>query len=144
MVKGFCLAAAIFAMAVPAFADDVCGPVPIGPAIPSAGDEAVKPVATARADIVAAYRQVLAFQAALKSYRVCLRQQDATDNAALAQAKDKKDDVKISDLTGALSDRRKTYDSSVDAESEVAKDFNTLHIAHCTRDSDPGVCPPKQ
>ena len=146
MFKSLLLTAAILAVAAtPAFAvDGECGSTPIGPAIPSASDEASKPVETARADVFAAYKQVKAFQAALKPYRECLMTQAKNDQIALADATDKNDKAKIDAAKQLLADRQKIYDGTIDAEQQVATDFNNLHMAQCTRDTDPGVCPKKK
>ena len=145
MFKSLFLTAAILAVAAtPAFAESACGPTPIGPAIPSASDEASKPVETARADVFAVYHQVKAFQAALKPYRDCLLSEGKTDQTALADATSKKDKAKIASLKQSLEDRQKIYDGTIDTEQQVATDFNNLHTAQCTRDTDLSVCPKKQ
>jgi len=143
MSKSLCFAAAILAASVvPALADD-CGPAPVGPAIPAASDLTGKTVEVARAEVVDAYHQVKAYQAALQPYRGCLASLDAADKAELAGLDPKKDKDKIAAITQRIADRLKLNDQSVDAEQQVATDFNALHAAQCINDTDPKICPKK-
>lgn len=144
MLRRVYLAAAVIAMvATPAFADDACGPMPIGPAIPAASDLSGKAVEVQRAEVLEAYHQVKAYQAALKPYRGCLATQDEADKAQIAGWNPKKDAEKIAVANQRIADRLKLNDQSVDAESQVATDFNTLHTAECATDTDPKICPKK-
>ena len=141
MLKEIGLAAVLaIAMAAPALADD-CGVAPIPPAIPAPNDIASKPVEDARKVVLDAYHQVKAYQGSLKPYRACLDLQTNKDKADMDAAKQKKDTVQAASLQDQMDERRKTYDGTVDAESEVAAEFNKLHTAQCTRDTDPMICP---
>jgi len=144
MLRKFYLAAAIFALtATPAFADDTCGPAPIGPAIPAASDLAGKAIEAQRAEVMDAYHQVKAYQAALKPFRGCLATQDQADAAQIASLDPKKDADKIKAIKQLVSDRLKINDQSVDAETQVVTDFNNLHVAECATDTDVKMCPKK-
>ena len=144
MLKSFCFAAAVLAAsAMPAFADDDCGPAPIAPAIPAASDLNGKTVEAGRAEVLDAYRQVKAFQGALQPYRACLKAQDDADLAAIADAKSKgdKEKDKIQPLQDRITARLKVNNQTVDTEQQVAIDFNNLHMAQCVNDTDPKICP---
>jgi len=144
MLRKFCLAAAIFAVAAtPAFAGDTCGAAPIGPAIPAASDLAGKTIEAQRAEVLDAYHQVKAYQASLKPYRGCLATQDQADKAQIAGLDPKKDADKIAAAKQRIADRLTLNDQSVDAESQVVTDFNTLHVAECATDTDVKMCPKK-
>ena len=144
MLKKLCLAAAIFAAAAaPALADQDCGSPPIGPAIPAASDLNGKAVAAGRAEVLDAYHQVKAYQAALKPYRECLVKQAVNDKAEMDADIAKPDKDAAAKVQQRLDDRQKYYDSTVDAETQVATDFNNLHVAQCKVDTDPSICPKK-
>ena len=144
MLRKLCLAAAICAVAAtPALADDTCGPAPIGPAIPAASDLAGKAIEAQRVVVMDAYHQVKAYQAALKPFRGCLSTQDQADNAQIASLDRKKDADKIKAITQRIADRLKVNDQTVDAETQVVTDFNTLHLAECATDTDVKMCPKK-
>ncbi len=144
MLKRFCLAAAILAVAAtPAFAEDACGMAPIGPAIPAPSDLAGKAIEAQRAEVMDAYHQVKAYQAALKPFRGCLATQDQADQAQIAGLDRKKDADKIATITQRIADRLKTNNRSVDAETQVVTDFNNLHVAECATDTDVKMCPKK-
>jgi len=143
MSKSLCFAVAILAASVvPALADD-CGPAPVGPAIPAASDLAGKTVEAGRAIVIDAYHQVKAYQAALQPYRGCLASLSTADKAEIANLDPKKDKDKIDGIAQRITDRLKLNDQSVDAEQQVAVDFNTLHTAQCVNDTDPKICPKK-
>jgi hypothetical protein len=147
MLKSICLVAAIIAVAtVPAFGDNQCGPAPIGPAIPAASDLNGKTVEAGRAEVLDAYHQVKAYQGALQPYRACLKTQADAQKAALsaAQAEGEKGKDKIAAAQQAMADLDKVYLESVDAETQVASDFNNLHVAQCVNDTDTKICPKKQ
>ena len=145
MLKGYCLAAAILAAsAIPVFAGNDCGLAPIGPAIPAASDLGGKTVEAGRAEVLDAYHQVKAYQTALQPFRACLASLDAADKAELASLDPKKDKDKIADISQRISVRLKLNNQSVDAEQQVANDFNALHTAQCVNDTDPKICPKKQ
>ena len=129
--------------AMPALAQE-CGTAPFAPAIPAPADIDSKTVEAARAQVVDAYHQVKAYQAALKPYRSCLDMQTAKAKTAMVAAQQKKDTVQAASMADEIDQTKKAYDSTIDSETQVAKDFNTLHIAQCTRDTDPNVCPKKQ
>ena len=144
MLRKFCLAAAVCAVAAaPAFADDTCGPAPIGPAIPGASDLAGKAIEAQRTVVIDAYHQVKAYQAALKPYRSCLSTQDQADRAKIAGLDRKKDADKIAVANQRIADRSKLNYQSVDSETQVVTDFNTLHVAECATDTDVKMCPKK-
>ena len=143
MLKSYCLAAAIFAVAAgPALAQE-CGSPPIGPAIPAASDLNGKAVEAGRAEVLAAYHQVKAYQASLKPYRECLVKQAANDKAEMDADIAKPDKDAAAMVRQRLDDRQKQYDSTVDSETQVATDFNNLHVAQCKVDTDPTICPKK-
>ena len=146
MLKSCCFAAAILAAAaMPAFADDDCGPAPVAPAIPAASDLSGKTVEAGRAEVLAAYHDVKVYQGALKPYRACLKAQDDADVAAIAEAKSKgdKEKDKIQPLQDRITARLKMNNQTVDTEQQVAIDFNNLHTAQCVNDTDPKICPKK-
>ena len=147
MSKSLCFAVAILAASVvPALADD-CGPAPVGPVIPAASELAGKTVEAGRAIVIDAYHQVKAYQAALQPFRACLKMQADAQTAAIAAAQADKDHDKAKDKIAAakqaLEDLDKINAASVDAETQVATDFNTLHMAQCVNDTDPKICPKK-
>jgi hypothetical protein len=147
MLKSFCLAAAMMTVvAAPAFAAGECGSAPIAPAIPAASDLAGKTVEAGRAEVVDAYHQVKAYQASLQPFRGCLEQQAKVDQTALAaaQADGEKGKDKVATLQQSMADMQKVYDHTVDTETQVATDFNNLHVAQCKVDTDPKICPKKQ
>ena len=146
MSKSLCFAAVILAAAaMPAFADDECGPAPVGPAISAASDLTGKTVEAGRAEVLDAYHQVKAYQAALKPFRACLGRLDDADIAAIAAAKANgaKAKDKIPPLEDRIAARLKINNQSVDAEQQVVTDFNNLHTAQCVNDTDPKICPKK-
>lgn len=144
MLKTYCLAAAIVAVAaMPAIAGQDCGSPPIGPAIPAASDLNGKAVEAGRAEVLDAYHQVKAYQASLKPYRDCLIKQATNDKAEMDADIAKPDKDAAAKVQQRLADRQKTYDSTVDSETQVAKDFNNLHVAQCKVDTDPSICPKK-
>ena len=55
----------------------------------------------------------------------------------------KKDADKIKAITQRIADRLKVNDQTVDAETQVVTDFNTLHLAECATDTDVKMCPKK-
>jgi len=143
MLKTYFFAAAIFAVAAgPALAEE-CGSPPIGPAIPAASDLNGKAVEAGRAEVLAAYHQVKAYQAALKPYRECLVKQAANDKAEFDADVAKPDKDAAAKVQDRLNDRQKTYDGTVDSETQVATDFNNLHMAQCKVDTDTSICPKK-
>ena len=144
MLKSICLAATIMALAtVPALADSECGPAPIAPAIPAASDLSGKTPEASRAEVLDAYHQVKLYQTALKPFRACVTAQQDIQKAALADAQSKKDKDKAAAAQQAYIDLAKVFDGTVDTETQVAKDFNTLHMADCVTDTDPSICPKK-
>ena len=54
------------------------------------------------------------------------------------------DKDKIASAKQSMADLQKIYDGTVDTETQIANDFNTLHMAHCVNDTDPKICPKKQ
>ncbi len=147
MLKSCCFAAAMIAAAsMPALAANDCGSAPIAPAIPGASDLSGKTVEAGRAEVVETYRQVKAYQAALQPFRACLTAAANGDKASItdAQANPGKDSQsKIAALKQEMDDMQKAYDKTVDTETQVATDFNSLHTAQCTKDTDPKICPKK-
>jgi hypothetical protein len=149
MSNKFVLAAALAAVfaAVPALAENSCGTEPLAPAIPPASDLSGKTADVARAEVYDSYKQVKAFQAALKPYRDCLLAASGVDKKAVTDAQanpDKDSKSKITALEQDMSDLQKAYDHTLDTEQQVANDFNTLHMADCKTDTDPNVCPKKK
>jgi hypothetical protein len=145
MLKSYCFAAAILALAaMPAIADNDCGPAPIGPAIPAASDLSGKTIEASRAEVLAAYHQVKAYQGALQPFRACLKTQSDANKAALLEAQGKADKDKIASVQQSMEDLQKIYDGTVDTETQIANDFNALHMADCVNDTDPKICPKKQ
>lgn len=146
MLRIFALAAVLAAVAtVPAAADDMCGEAPYPPAIDKPDSLASKPVETARAVVKQDYDEVKAYQAQLKDFRACLDGQNRQDQFNIHAAQQKKDSAdEVARLQEQIDARRKTYDATVDSETNVATEFNALHTAHCQRDTDPMVCPKKQ
>ena len=145
MLKSYCFAAAILAAAaMPAFAEGDCGSTPVGPAIPTASALSGKTVEEGRAEVVAAYHQVKIYQGALKPFRACLKSLDDADMAAIATAKDKGEKDKIQPLQDRIAARLIANNQTVDAEQQVATDFNNLHMAQCVNDTDTKICPKKQ
>jgi hypothetical protein len=144
MFKNACMAV-VFAAAVssPVWAAD-CGPLPIAPTFPSTASIAALPVEAARAQVMDAYHNVKTYQGSLKSFRSCLLLSTKEDTTAIAAADPKKDEAKIKTLQDDIADRQKLNDKTVDGEQRIVGDFNTLHVAHCTRDTDPKVCPQKK
>ncbi|HTT97930.1 MAG TPA: hypothetical protein VMF58_07760 [Rhizomicrobium sp.] len=135
----------VLAMAAPAIAADACGDAPYAPAIDKPAAIASKSVDAARAELMDQYKEVKAYQGQLKDFRACLEGQDRQDKIALRAAQQKKDkDSEVARIQGQIDDRKKTYDATVDSETQVATDFNTLHTAHCARDTDTTVCPQKK
>ena len=146
MLKSCCFAAAILAAAaMPALAEGECGSVPIAPAVPTASDLAGKTVEVGRAEVLAAYKQVKVYQAALAPYRACLKSLDDADLAAIEAAKEKgaKEKDKIQPIQDRITARLKANNQTVDTEQQVAIDFNNLHVAQCVNDTDPKICPKK-
>jgi hypothetical protein len=145
MLKNACLAA-VFAAAVaaPAWAADQCGPMPIAPAFPATAAVGALPVEAARAQVVDSYHNVKTYQLSLQSYRACLMRTTKEDTAAIAAADPEKDEAKVKQLKEDIADRQKLYDKTVDGEQQLVADFNTLHVAHCARDTDPKICPQKK
>jgi len=146
MSKKLLVAAAIAAAFVvaPALADASCGSPPLAPAIPPASDLAGKTADAARAEVIDAYHQVRAYQAALKPYRDCLIAATNTDKQAVADARanpDKDSQTKIANLQQEMNDLQKFYDSTVDTETQVVAQFNALHMEDCKTDTDSKVCP---
>lgn len=147
--NAFLAAAAVAVLAVPAVADPSCGSPPIAPAIPGASDLQGKSVEAGRAIVVDAYHQVKAYQAALKPYRDCLTAQEANIKAQIAAAQtggDKDKDATKSKLDALAQQAQNSIDAenrTVDTETQVAQDFNTLHTAQCQQDTDPKICPKK-
>ncbi|MBU6297705.1 MAG: hypothetical protein KGJ79_04870 [Alphaproteobacteria bacterium] len=147
MLKSICLAAAMVAVAAaPAAAAGECGAAPIAPAIPAVSDLAGKTVEAGRAEVVSAYHQVKAYQASLQPFRGCLQQQAKVDQDALtaAQAEGDKGKDKVASLQQSMKDMQSVYDHTVDTETQVATDFNNLHVAQCKVDTDQNICPKKQ
>ena len=144
MLKLFATAAVLCcAMAAPAFAD-ACGDAPYPPAIDKPAKITPMTIEAARADVMDQYKEVKAYQGQLKDYRACLDGQSRTDQLAMRAAQQKKDgEADVARLKQQVEDRKKIYDATVDSETQVATDFNTLHMAHCTRDTDPMICPKK-
>ena len=96
-----------------------------------------------RAEVIASYRQVKAYQGLLKPYRDCLSAKETADKAAFADAannptpdKDKQAAL-MADMKSILAQEN----ASVDAETQVATDFNNLHVEECKSDTDPKICP---
>jgi hypothetical protein len=143
MMKRVCLTAAVMAMAaLPAFAAEECGPIPIAPAFPTVGSLTAKPVEAARKDLMDTYHQVKTYQANLGSFRSCLARQTAADTSEITADQVKPEDAtKIPPLQRRIADRQAIYDKTVDSEQLIATDFNTLRLGHCQRDTDPKICP---
>jgi hypothetical protein len=145
MLKKVCLTAAVLALtAMPTLAADECGATPIAPAFPLASELAQKPVEAARKDVVDSYHLVKTYQAALGTYRACLLRLTKGDEDAIAAAQDKKDDAAVKAAQQRIADRQSAYDKTVDSETQIVTDFNTLRLAHCQRDTDPKICPQKK
>jgi hypothetical protein len=147
MLKGICLAAAMMtAAAMPAFADGDCGSVPVAPAIPTVNDFSGKTLDAAAKARHEAFLQIKVYQGALQPYRACLKSLDDADTAAIVEAKSKgeKDKDKIQPLQDRIAARLIANNQTVDAEQQVATDFNNLHMAQCVNDTDTKICPKKQ
>lgn len=148
MKKILMASALVAAMAMPGMADEACGPMPYPPAFPSVSELNAKPVDDARKDLYAAFHQIKIYQTSLKSYRDCLVQMTKKDKQDIADAQAKPDEhteAKVDAANKRIATRQTEYDNTVDAEQKMAKDFNTLHVAHCQRDTNEKVCPkPKQ
>ncbi len=142
MLKHVCLTAAVMAVvAGPAFAAGTCGTQPFAPEFKTASELNAMPVDAARKTVLDSYHNVKTYQASLKSYRDCLLQLTKTDEDDIAAAKAKADQSTIDAINQRIAARQADYDKTIDAEQKVATDFNTLHTAHCTRDTDAKICP---
>jgi|GEM_PF-5210778 hypothetical protein len=140
----YAAAAVVAAVSAPVWAADECGPLPVAPAFLTISDLNAKPVEAARAEVVGSYHHVKTYQGSLRSFRECLQRVTKDDVAALGVAKAKHDDTLAKEIQGRMTDRQAISDKSVDSEQLVVTDFNTLRVAHCTRDTDPKVCPQKK
>jgi hypothetical protein len=69
--------------------------------------------------------------------------QAANDKAEMDADIAKPDKDAAAKVQQRLDDRQKQYDSTVDAETQVANDFNNLHVAECKVDTDAAICPKK-
>jgi hypothetical protein len=147
MLKLFAASAVLCcAFAGSAVAADACGDAPYPPAIDKPAVLTGMTVEAARNELMGQYKEVKAYQGQLKDFRACLEGQERQDKIALraAQQKKKDKDSEVAEVQGRIDDRKKIYDSTVDSETQIATDFNTLHTAHCARDTDTSVCPQKK
>lgn len=133
MHKQLCMAAAFASLAIPAFAADECGPMPIAPAMPTVAEFQVKTVEDSHQDLLAASKQVKTYQAALKTYRACLVQMTSKDVTAMAEAKAKKEEARAKELQSDIDARNLLNDKTVQNETQVATDFNALIKLQCDR-----------
>ncbi|MGB8601225.1 MAG: hypothetical protein WCD42_03405 [Rhizomicrobium sp.] len=144
MFKPIILCAAMLSVvAMPTFAAEECGPLPVAPAFVTAGDLAKKPIEDARKDVVDSYHLVKVYQSQLNSFRNCQLRLTKGDEDAIAAAKAKPEDAgKIPALQQRVAERQVIYDKSLDSEQSIATEFNNLRLEHCKRgDTDPKVCP---
>lgn len=145
MMKQVCMAALLAAMSAPAFAADDCGSLPIPPVIPTAAEITAKPLEIARKDVFDTYHLVKTYQGANETYRSCLVRMSKQDEAALGDAKAKGEDAIVKSIAARMDDREVVYKRTFASEDLIARDFNTMRMAHCGRgDTDPKVCPQKK
>lgn len=128
MFKSVLLIGAVLAVASPVLADTACGTAPIGPAIPAASDLSGKTTDDAHNVVLSSLKSVKAYQASLSSFRECLVTQTSAAKTKAGEAKEDKDKKAAKETIDGL---QAAYDKTVDAESQVANDYNTLHAAYC-------------
>lgn len=144
MFKPFILCAAVLsAVAMPSFAAEECGALPVAPAFATASDLAKKPIEDARKDVVDSYHLVKVYQSQLNSFRNCQLRMTKNDEDAITAAKAKPEDAsKIPPIQQRIAERQVMYDKTLDSEQAIATEFNNLRVEHCKRgDTDPKVCP---
>lgn len=144
MLKSVVLCAAVLsAVAMPAFAAEECGAIPVAPAFPKSTDLAKKPIEDARKDVFDSYHLVKVYQSQLSSFRTCQLRLTKADQDEIAAAKP--DDAKIAGAKQRIAERQAIYDKTLDGEQSIATEFNTLRVEHCKRgDTDTKVCPQKK
>jgi hypothetical protein len=134
----------LVASAGTALADDMCGDLPIGPALPSPADIQRKTPAEAAEAQRGAFLDIKKWQESLKSYRECLNATVSTNKRDLGemQRSDKPDQKKITQLQDSQTELGHMWDKSVDEEERVVNEFHAVQVAYCLRkDVDRASCP---
>lgn len=134
----------LMASAGAAAAQDMCGDLPIGPAVASAADIQRKSPTEAAAAQHSAFLEIKKWQDALKSYRQCLGADADTDKRNLGEMErsDKPDTKKITQMHDAITALGHAWDASVDEEEQVVNEFHAMQVAYCGRkDVDRASCP---
>jgi hypothetical protein len=138
MFKRVCLIAAVVALTSPALAES-CGSAPLAPEIPGVGALSGKTTEDAHAFVIASVKTVKAYQGTLQSYRECLITQTNAQKAVVAEAKSKGDKTKTDAAMQDMKAMQAAYDKTVDTETQVVADWQTLHTAYCKMDG--AKCP---
>lgn len=144
---GFALALLMMSAAPAMAGTSVCGEEPVGPAMPSQAEVMQKPVAESDAAVNQAYQDIKSWQKQLGQYRKCLAaamDEDKRDLADVQQrgGSDKQDQV--DNLNSDISAADTKHNASVNDETEVATEFNTLWKSYCSRpDAKASSCPKK-
>lgn len=136
--------AALFASGAPAAAQEMCGDLPIAPAILSPAEMSRRPPADALAAMHGAFAEMKRWQGDLKSWRDCLNATVKSDKRDISEAQhsDKPDKDKIAKLETALTNVNHLWDSSVDDEERVVNEFHAAQTAYCSRkDVNVSICP---
>jgi hypothetical protein len=131
MFKSVCLIGAVLMIASPALAEQSCGSSPIAPAISGAAELSGKSIDDAHTVVLAALKNVKAYQGTLSSFRECLTTQANAQKAVVAEAKSKGDKAKIDAAQQQMQIMQAAYDKTVDTETQVVTDYSGLHDAYC-------------
>lgn len=142
MRKSIVLIGAVLALATPATAES-CGMAPIPPDIPNASALAGKTTDDAHSFVLASLKAVRTWQGQLSPFRECLQNAANVQKAAAADATASGDKGKADAASAQMNTLQAAYDKTVDTETKVATDFNTLHTAYCKMGDGLTGCPKK-
>ena len=144
LTKSTVILAALLASGTCAAAQELCGDLPIAPAILSPAEMHQRPPAGALSAMHSAFAEMKRWQGDLKSWRDCLNATVNTDKRDISEAQhsDKPDKDKIAKLETALTTVNHLWDLSVDDEERVVNEFHAAQTAYCARkDVNVSICP---
>lgn len=142
MLRSALLIGAVLAFTGPALADS-CGSAPIPPEIPGVNTLGGKTTDDAHTFVVAAIKPVKTYQGQLSTYRECLQTQAAAQKQLAADAKSKGDKAKQDSSTAEMNALQAAYDKTIDEETRVVTEWQTLHNAYCKMGDGLTGCPKK-